>query len=137
MNLAIREAKKAYLNDEVPVGAIIVKNNMVISKAYNKKKINKSSLEHAELICIKKASKKIGDWRLDECIMYVTMEPCLMCIGAIVESRIKKIVFGCAKPINSLINTEEIFKKNNIEVIGGILNEETSKIIKNFFQNKR
>ena len=94
MNIAIKEAKKAYKYEEVPVGAVIVKNNKVIAKAFNKKEKTKNVTKHAEIIAISKACKKLKNWRLEDCIIYVTMEPCMMCSGAIEQSRIKKIVYG-------------------------------------------
>ena len=94
MGLALKQAKKALKHNEVPVGAIIVKDNKIISQAYNKREKNKDVTKHAEIIAISKACKKLKNWRLDDCVLYVTMEPCMMCSGAIEQSRIKKIVYG-------------------------------------------
>ena len=94
MKAALKEAQKAYLIDEVPIGCVIVKEDKIIARGYNRRNIDKNTLAHAELTAIRKASKKTGDWRLEECTMYVTLEPCQMCAGAIVQSRMKKVVIG-------------------------------------------
>jgi len=94
MKIAINEAKKAYKKGDIPVGAVIVKNNKIISKSYNKKEKNNCPIDHAEILVIKKACKKLKTWHLDGCTLYVTMEPCLMCAGALIQSRIEKIVYG-------------------------------------------
>ena len=109
MLLALKEAKKAYRKKEIPVGCIIVKNNKIIAKAYNKREKKQKTINHAELIAITKANKKIKNWRLDDCIMYVTMEPCMMCCGAIEQSRIKKVIYGCKNEKYGYIS-----KTNNI-----------------------
>jgi len=142
MKLAFEQALIAFKKNDVPVGALIVKNNKVISKAYNKKNIKKNAIMHAEIIAIEKACKKLKTWYLDDCILYVTMEPCLMCCGAILQSRIKKVVYGtkCSKfgyagSIDNVLNS----KKNNhcVEVLGGVYNDECSQILKDFFSLKR
>ena len=142
MNNALKMANKAYKKNDVPVGCIIVKDDRIIAKAYNTKNIKKCSINHAEILAIKKACKKLGTWHLDDCTLYVTMEPCLMCCGAIIQSRIKRVVYGtkCDKfgyvcSIGEVLNS----KKNNhrVDVSGGILEEECSLILKRFFSNKR
>lgn len=139
---AIKEAKKAYLNGDVPVGAIIVLNNKIIARAYNHKEKNKIATEHAEIMAINKACKKLRTWHLNECTMYVTLEPCLMCAGALIQSRIKKLVYACenekfgyVNSINNVLND----KKNNhlVEVESGLLKDESQKLLKDFFKDKR
>ena len=98
MKEALREAKKAYKLEEVPIGCVIVQNDKIIARGYNRRNTDKNTLAHAEMSAIKKASKKPGDWRLEDCTMYVTLEPCQMCSGAIVQSRMKKVVIGCMNP---------------------------------------
>ena len=98
MKAAIREAKKAYALEEVPIGCVIVQNDRIIARGYNRRNTEGNTLAHAELTAIKKASKKTGDWRLEDCTMYVTLEPCQMCAGAIVQSRMKKVVIGSMNP---------------------------------------
>lgn len=135
MKLALNEARKAYKKNEVPVGAVLIKGNIVI-KGYNKKYSKNISTKHAEIIVIDKMCKKINDWRLDDAILYVTLQPCLMCIGAIIESRIKKVVFGCFRESvdNHCIN---LLEKNNVEVLFGVEKEECSLLLKNFFKDIR
>lgn len=136
MNVAVKESLKALKCGEMPVGAVIVYNNKILSKAYNKKEKNKNSLMHAEIIAINKACKKIGDWRLNECTMYVTMEPCYMCIGAIVESRIKTVYCGI-KNIKSHNINKKIVEKEKINVIYGLLEIQIKIIINKFFKSIR
>ena len=116
MEIAIKEANKAYKKGDVPVGAIIIKNNKIIAKAYNTKEKNKNAINHAEILVIKKACKKLNTWHLNDCILYTTMEPCMMCCGAIMQSRIKEIhyildneSFGCLK----LLGNINIIKEND------------------------
>ena len=142
MQQALYEAKKAYKKEEVPVGAIIVKNEKIIAKGYNKREFGGDVTKHAELIAIKKASRKIKDWRLNECVMYVTLYPCSMCASAIIQSRMKKIVIGA--PCKDLKNTkivDMIFKdekdKSLIEIKDGVLKEECLDIIQEFFRKQR
>ncbi len=132
MKLAIKQAKKALKHNEVPVGAVIVKNNKIISKAYNKKEKTKNVIKHAEIIAISQACKKIKNWRLDNCEIYVTMEPCMMCSGAIEQSRIKKIIYGIK---NEKYGYTDNLK--NIEIISQICEEECKNIVQTFFQKKR
>ncbi len=142
MKIALTEAKKALKNGDVPVGAIIVKENKIIARGYNKKEKNKDSTNHAEIIAIRKACKKLNSWRLDDCIMYVTLEPCLMCAGAILQARMKKLIyavnnekFGFVGSIDNIINND----KNNhfVEIEKDILREESLRLLKNFFKDKR
>lgn len=136
---ALRLAKIANDQGEVPIGAIIVKNSEVIAAGYNKKEQKQNSLFHAEMECINRACKKLNNWRLLGCTLYVTLEPCMMCMGAIVNSRISRVVFGtlnsCNKVhIQDLINFNYSFK---LEVIGGALENKCSKLLKNFFKDLR
>ena len=110
MQIAIKEAKKAAKRGDVPVGAVIVYKNKIIAKAHNKKQLRKNSLKHAELLVINKACKKLKTWHLDECTIYVTLEPCMMCTGAIIESRIKKIYYATKSDKYGSLN--KITKKN-------------------------
>ena len=131
MDLAFKQAQKAFKKNEIPVGCIIVKNNKIIAKAYNKKEKNNKTIDHAEIIAITKANKKIKNWRLDNCIMYVTMEPCMMCCGAIEQSRIKKVIYGCKNDKYGYLS-----KYKKIE--SKLLYEEKYKLlIQNFFKTKR
>ena len=136
MNYAIKEAKKALKQGEIPIGAVIVYNNKIISRGYNKKETNKNSLMHAEIIAINKACKKIGDWRLNDCELYVTLEPCLMCLGAILESRIKTIYCGIT---NNKTHDQNIIiaKENNIKIEYDILSYKIKKDFDLFFQKIR
>lgn len=142
MKQAVKQAIKAKDIDEVPIGCIIVYEGKVIARAYNRRNIDKNTLSHAEMIAIKKASKKLGDWRLDGCEMYVTLEPCQMCAGAIVQSRIKKVYIGCMNPkagcAGSILNLLQVAKFNHqTEIEKGILEEECSSLITTFFKELR
>ncbi len=142
MQLALNEAKKAYKKDEVPVGVVIVHNDVIISKAYNKSEHGKNALEHAEMIAINKACIKLGQNRLYDCTMYVTLEPCTMCACAISYMRIKKVVFGADNPKGgAIINGAKFFESTSChhkpEIKYGILADETSLILKDFFKLKR
>lgn len=136
MKIAFEEADKAYKKREMPVGAVIVKNGKIIGKGYNKKEKTKNALMHAELIAIKKACKKNKDWRLNECVMYVTLEPCLMCMGAIAESRIKNIYCGIKNNKSNLYNVN-ICNVENIKIEYGILENDIKKQVEKFFNNIR
>ncbi len=142
MKIALKEAKKAREIDEVPIGAVIVKDNKVIAKGHNLRESKKDPLGHAELVAIKKASKKIGDWQLVDCTLYVTLEPCIMCGGAIIQSRIKTVVYGADDPKGGAFGSSiNVLDANNInhkpEIKRDILKEECSQIIKNYFKSKR
>ncbi len=136
MNLALEQAKKADINEEIPVGVIIVKDGKVISKAYNKKEKYNDATKHAEIIAIQKAAKKLGDWRLNDCVLFVSLEPCLMCMGAIVESRIKTVFCG-TKNIKCHDINKKIANTNKISLKMGFLEKECNEIIINFFDKKR
>lgn len=131
IDLALKLAKKAYKNGDVPVGAIIVKNNKIISKAYNKRKKYKNVILHAEILAISKACKKLNTTYLNECILYVTLEPCMMCTGAIIQSHIKKVIYCTDSPKYGYIKNSNINIKNNIK------KEESVQLLKKFFLNKR
>ena len=134
MNYALNEAKKALKKDEVPIGCIIVKDGRIISKSYNKKEINQIATHHAEMLAINKACKKLKTWHLEDCVLYTTVEPCLMCTGAIIQSRIKKVVYGTRNESFGYLSKLENPK---IEIIPNILEIECKKIISNFFETKR
>ncbi len=142
MKEAIRLAKKAAKIDEAPIGCIIVYDNKIIARGYNRRNIDKSTLAHAEILAIKKASRVIGDWRLEGCTMYVTLEPCQMCAGAIVQARIPKVVIGAMNPkagcAGSVINILSMEGFNHkVDVTKGVLADECSKLMQDFFRNLR
>lgn len=142
MREAIKEALKGKRIDEVPVGCVIVKDGKIIGRGYNRRMKDKNTLSHAELIAIKKASKKLKDWRLDDCEMYVTNEPCQMCAGAIVQSRIKKVYIGCMNPksgcAGSIMNLLQVDEFNHqVEIENGVLGEECSNLLKDYFKELR
>lgn len=141
MNLALKEAKKAYNKDEVPVGAVLVINNQVVSRGYNNRQKNKDVLGHAEIIAIKKATKKLDAWILEGATLYVTLEPCLMCAGVILQSRIKRVVYATNEPKFGVVESKmKIFDEkfnHKVEVTKGVLQEESSNLLKEFFKNKR
>ena len=132
MNIAIKEAKKAYKYEELPVGAVIVKDNKVIAKAYNKKEKTKNVIKHAEIIAISRACKKLKNWRLDDCEIYVTMQPCMMCCGAIEQSRIKKIVYGVKN--ENYGYTDQL---KNIKIISQICEKKCRELVQSFFKKRR
>ena len=132
MELAIKESLKAYKIEEIPVGAVIVLKGKVIGKGHNKKEKEKDSTMHAEIVAIKSACKKIKDWRLNECSIYVTMEPCNMCLGAIIESRIENIYCGVKNKKYNEIN-EQILKFNNMKINFGVCEKAIKEILKKFF----
>ncbi|GAA0731272.1 nucleoside deaminase [Clostridium malenominatum] len=141
MNYALEEAKKAKSINEVPVGAVIVKNNIIIGRGHNSIETLKDSTAHAEIIAIKNASNYLGDWRLKDCEMYVTLEPCPMCAGAIIQSRLKKVYIGTFEPnlgaCGSVIDIlQNIYLKSNVEVQWMYM-DECSIILKDFFKERR
>ncbi len=134
MKAAVNQAKKALECGEVPVGAVIVKEGKIIGRGFNKKEKTKVGTEHAEIIAIRKACKKIGDWRLNDCTLYVTLEPCLMCIGAVLETRIEKIIYGAKNQSKKHKKTDFYnLKLEQSQTFG----EEASNLLKTFFINKR
>ncbi len=142
MRAAIREAKKAYALNEVPIGCVIVRDDRIIARGYNRRNTDKNALAHAELAAIRKASKKCGDWRLEDCTMYVTLEPCQMCAGAIVQARMHKVVIaarnpkaGCAGSVINLLQMEGF--NHQVEIETGLLEEECSAMLSCFFQELR
>lgn len=143
MKEALKEAKKAYLKEEVPVGCVIVYNNEIIARAHNTRHKNKSALDHAEILAIKKANKKLNAWMLDGATIYVTLEPCLMCAGAIFQSRIKRVVYAASEPkfgaFGSILDVSSLDYKFNhkVELTKGILENEASLLLKTFFKEIR
>ena len=142
MKMALKEAKKAYKLGEVPIGCVIVHEDKIIGRGYNRRNTDKSTLAHAEIAAIKKASKIIGDWRLEDCTLYVTLEPCQMCAGAIVQARIPTVVMGSMNPkagcAGSILNILEVPEFNHqVHTIRGILEEECSQMLTTFFKELR
>lgn len=142
MKEAIRQAKKALALQEVPIGCVIVADGKIIARGYNRRNTDKNTLSHAELNAIRKASKKLGDWRLEGCTMYVTLEPCQMCAGALVQSRIDEVVIGSMNPkagcAGSVLNLLEMDGFNHqVKVTRGILEEECSTMLSDFFKELR
>ena len=142
MKEALKQAKKAYALGEVPIGCVIVHQGKIIGRGYNRRNTDKNTLAHAEITAIRKASKIIGDWRLEECTIYITLEPCQMCAGAIIQARIPEVVMGCMNPKagcgGSLLNILEDARFNHqAEVTRGILEQECSDLLKLFFTELR
>ena len=142
MKEAIRQAKKARALEEVPIGCVIVCQGKIIARGYNRRNTDKNTLSHAELNAIRKASKKLGDWRLEGCTMYVTLEPCQMCAGALVQSRIDEVVIGSMNPkagcAGSVLNLLEMDGFNHkVVVTKGVLQEECSRMLSDFFRELR
>lgn len=142
MRQSLRLAKKAASLDEVPIGCVIVYQDKIIARGYNRRNTDKSTLAHAEIIAIRKASKVIGDWRLEDCTMYVTLEPCQMCAGAIVQARIPKVVMGtmnakagCAGSVINILQMEGF--NHRVEIVKGVLEEECKSIMQEFFKELR
>lgn len=142
MKEAIRQAKKAYALGEVPIGCVIVHDEKIIGRSYNRRNTDKNTLAHAEITAINKASKKIGDWRLEDCTLYVTLEPCQMCAGAIVQARVTRVVMGSMNPKagcgGSILNVLEMPEFNHqVDVTRGVLEEECSHMLTSFFKELR
>lgn len=142
MKLAIKKAKQANKINEVPVGAVIVYDGKVISAAFNQRETKKDATAHAEILAIKKACKKLNDWRLENCEIFVTLEPCIMCVGAIMNARIKKLFFGAkdnkqGAAGSALDLAQKNFVSHNIQVEGGVCKNECEEILKEFFKSKR
>lgn len=141
MKEAYKQAKKAFDIDEVPIGAVIVLDGKVIAKAYNTRNKSQIAINHAEILAIQKACKKLGSWRLNDCDIYVTLEPCPMCVGAILNARIKNLYFGAydktsdSNLIELITNDKRL--NHNCEVFGGIMEEECSSLLTKFFSEKR
>ncbi len=138
MRQAIKQAKKAWANQDVPIGCVIVHDGKVIARGYNRRNMDKTPLAHAEILAIKKAAKYIGDWRLSDCTMYVTLEPCQMCAGAIIQARIPRVVIGCMNPkagcAGSILNLLQVAQFNHqAELMRGVLESECSALMKDFF----
>jgi len=142
MKEALKEAQKAYKCKEVPIGAVIVYKNKIIGRGYNLREKKNSALMHAEIVAISKACKKLKSWRLEDCELYVTLEPCPMCAGAIIQSRIKKVFFGAFdKKAGCAGSTFDLFEKgkfnHDVEVTGGVLREDCAALLKTFFKELR
>ncbi len=141
MKEAIKEAQKAYENDEVPVGAVIVHDGKIIARGYNKKEKKQDATEHAEIVAIRKAAKKLGTWRLNDCDIYVTLEPCPMCSGTIINSRIHKLIFGAYDLKGGCVTSKvKLFEKglfnHNVEIEEMPI-KESEKLLKDFFSSRR
>ena len=142
MREALRQAKKAYRLEEVPIGCVIVHEGKIIARGYNRRNTDKSTLSHAELNAIRKAAKKLGDWRIEECTMYVTLEPCPMCAGAIVQARIPRVVLGARNPkagcAGSVLNLFDVQGFNHrVSLTDGICEEECRMLMSGFFRELR
>lgn len=142
MRAAIRQARKAYALGEVPIGCVIVYEGKIIGRGYNRRNTDKNTLSHAEITAIRKASRKMGDWRLEDCDLYVTLEPCQMCSGAIVQARIRKTVIGSMNPkagcAGSILNILQMAEFNHqVEIERGVLEEECSGMLREFFKELR
>mgnify|MGYP005848544639 CR=1 FL=1 len=142
MKEALRQAKKAYALGEVPIGCVIVHEGKIIGRGYNRRNTDKNTLAHAEITAINKASRKLGDWRLEGCTLYVTLEPCQMCAGAIVQSRMKKVVIATMNPkagcAGSVLNLLQMAAFNHqVEIEKGVLEEECSMMLSDFFRELR
>ena len=142
MKEAIRQAKKAAALGDVPIGCVIVYQDKIIGRGYNRRMADKTVLAHAEILAMKKACKKMGDWRLEDCTMYVTLEPCPMCAGAIVQARIPRVVIGCMNPkagcAGSIYNLlQEPAFNHQVSLFKGVLEEECSQMLKDFFRSLR
>lgn len=142
MKEALIEAQKAFDLDETPIGAIIVYQGKIIGRGCNRRNTDKNSLAHAEIIAINEACAYMGDWRLEECVMYVTLEPCPMCAGAIVQARVPKVVFGARSPKSgfggSILNVLQMDSLNHrCEVVEGVCQEEASELLKSYFKSMR
>lgn len=142
MKEALRQAQKAYALGEVPIGCVIVYQGKIIGRGYNRRNTDKNTLAHAEITAINKASKKIGDWRLEGCSLYVTLEPCQMCAGAIVQARVDEVIMGCMNPKagcgGSILNILEMPEFNHqVKVTRGVLEQECSAMLTEFFKELR
>lgn len=134
MTSAYKEAQKADKKEEVPIGCVITKDGKIIARAHNLRETKKDPMAHAEILAIQKAAKKIGDWRLNECELYVTLEPCPMCAWAIIQSRIKKVIYGASDP---KIKASKWLRKQKVSVKSGVLRKECQKLLQDFFKRRR
>lgn len=141
MRAALEEAQKAYDKNEVPIGAIIVRNGEIISRAHNTREVQQSTLAHAEIIAIQRANETLGSWRLDSCSLYVTIEPCQMCSGAIIQSRIENVYYGATDlksgSHQSILNLYEFPFNHKVNVVSGLLEKECSELMTTFFKELR
>ena len=142
MKEALRQAKKAYALEEVPIGCVIVYDGKIIARGYNRRNTDKNTLAHAELLAIRRAAKKLGDWRLEGCTMYITLEPCQMCAGAIVQARVSRVVVGSMNPkagcAGSILNLLQMPQFNHqVELTTDVLGEECAKMMSDFFRELR
>lgn len=142
MNIALQQARKAALEDEVPVGAVIVQNGKIIAKGHNKKNARQNTLWHAEMVALDKAQKKLNTWHLEDCELYVTLEPCPMCAGACINSRLKRVVFGaydkkagCCGTLYNLVQDKRF--NHRLEVLGGVLEKDCANVLSEYFKTKR
>ena len=142
MNIALQQARKAALEDEVPVGAVIVQNGKIIAKGHNKKNARQITLWHAEMVVLDKAQKKLNTWHLEDCELYVTLEPCPMCAGACINSRLKRVVFGaydkkagCCGTLYNLVQDKRF--NHRLEVLGGVLEKDCANVLSEYFKTKR
>jgi tRNA(adenine34) deaminase len=142
MREALRQARKAYDADEVPVGAIVVRAGKIIARAHNQVELLRDATAHAEMLALTQAEEAVGDWRLTDCDLYVTKEPCAMCAGALVHTRIRRVIFGCADPVagaaGSLINLLQFTSFNHqCQITSGVLQNECAAILQDFFRKRR
>ena len=135
MEVAIEEAKQSLLSEDIPVGALIIKDDKIISKAHNEKELQKDVTKHAEILAIERACKKLNTWHLDECVLMTTMEPCLMCSGAIIQSRIKKIIYGVDN--EKFGYSKLLINKYKVDCIKYESNEQIIELLRNFFKERR
>lgn len=144
MQAALKEAKKAVEASEVPIGAVLVKDDAVLARAFNTREKSHNPLHHAEILVLEEAAKKSGNWRLEGCTLYVTLEPCPMCLGALLQARVPRLVYGCTDPnrdfstFPSMRNKTDISGNNHVvQITGGVLKEECSAQLKEFFKSIR
>jgi len=142
MRDALRQAEKAYASDEVPVGAVVVREGKIIARAHNQVELLKDATAHAEMLALTEAEAAVGDWRLTDCDLYVTKEPCAMCAGALVHTRIQRLIFGCADPAagaaGSMMNLLQMESLNHrCQITSGVLQDQCAAILQNFFRKRR
>jgi tRNA(adenine34) deaminase len=142
MREALRQGQKAYAADEVPVGAVVVREDKIVARAHNQVELLKDATAHAEMLALTQAEAAVGDWRLTDCDLYVTKEPCAMCAGALVHTRIRRVIFGCADPVagaaGSIMNLLQTQSLNHrCEITSGVLQKECAAILQDFFRKRR